>query len=128
LNISNVSFVNEDVHHVLYNVPNVRIFKTKIVTTVTRVVTESSTEIMSKKSETTDYTLIFVSSASIFLVGTIPLYIIIGRLVRNISRLKKQRPSYQRVKTDMDMIIRLDNIEGQMTDCKRLIEKSLNRD
>jgi hypothetical protein len=128
LNISNVYFVNEYVHHVLYNVPNVRIFKTKIVTTVTRVVTESSTEIMSKKSETTDYTLIFVSLATIFLAGTIPLYIIIGRKVRNISRLKKQRPSNQRVKTDMDMIIRLDNIEGQMTDCKRLIEKSLKRD
>jgi hypothetical protein len=77
--------------------------------------------------DTTNYGLVFVSSAMLFLVGTIPLYIINGRLVRNISRLKKQRPSYQRVNTDVDMIMRLDNIEGQMINCKRLIEKNMKK-
>jgi hypothetical protein len=59
----------------------------------TTVVTETTTEISIKLSidvstkmeDTTNYGLVFVSSALLFLVGTIPLYVIIGRLVRNIQ-------------------------------------------
>jgi hypothetical protein len=93
----------------------------------TGIITDFSIDVSTKMEDTTNYALVFVSSAMLFLVGTIPLYVIIGRLVRNISRLKKQRPTYQRVNTDIDMIMRLDNIEGQMINCKRLIEKNMKK-
>jgi hypothetical protein len=133
-NVSNVSLIKDRDHIIPYHVPVVmRSTETQLVdaTVVTETTTEISTElsidVSTKMEDTTNYGLIFVSSALLFLVGTIPLYVIIGRLVRNISRLKKQRPTYQRVNTDVDMIMRLDNIEGQMINCKRLIEKNMKR-
>ncbi len=132
--LQNVSSNVEIDHIIPYHVPVVmKSIETRLVDTTasTVITTEISTELsinMSTKTEdTTNYGLIIMSSALLFLVGTIPLYLIIGKLVQNISRLKRQRQIYQRVNTDIDMSVRLDNIEGQMINCKRLIEKNLRK-
>jgi hypothetical protein len=130
----NVSNVKDNDHIIPYHVPVVmKSIETRLVDTTasTETTTEISTELIidvsTKSEDTTNYGLVVISSALLFLVGTIPLYLIIGKLVQNISRLKKQRQIYQRVNTDIDMSIRLDNIEGQMINCKRLIEKNVRK-
>jgi hypothetical protein len=132
LNVSNVSLIKDSDHIIPYHVPVVmrsaetQLVDTTVVTeTTTEISTELSIDVSTKLEDTTNYGLVFMSSALLFLVGTIPLYVIIGKLVQNISRLKKQRQTYHRVNTDIDMTVRLDNIEGQMINCKRLIEKNL---
>ncbi len=134
LNVSNMSLIKDSDHIIPYHVPVViRSTETQLIdtTVVTEITTEISTElsidVSTKMEDTTNYGLVFASSALLFLVGTILLYVIIGKLVQNISRLKKQRQTYQRVNTDVDMTVRLDNIEGQMINCKRLIEKNLKK-
>jgi hypothetical protein len=133
-NVSNVSLIKDSDHIIPYHVPVVlkntetQLIDTTVVTeTTTEISTKLSSDVSTKMEDTTNYGLVFMSSALLFLVGTIPLYGIIGRLVRNISRLKKQRPTYHRVNTDIDLIMRLDNIEGQMINCKRLIGKNMKR-
>jgi hypothetical protein len=130
----NVSSVKDSDHIIPYHVPVVmKSIETQLVdtTAVTETTTEISTELnidlSTKMEDTRNYGLVIMSFALLFLVGTIPLYVIIGKLVQNISRLKKQRQIYQRVNTDIDMTVRLDNIEGQMINCKRLIEKNLKK-
>ncbi len=132
--LQNVSNIVENDHIIPYHVPVVmksietRLVDTTVSTeTTTEINTELSIDVSVKKEDTTNYGLIVMSSALLFLVGTIPLYLIIGKLVQNISRLKKQRQIYLRVNTDIDMSVRLDNIEGQMINCKRLIEKNLRK-
>jgi hypothetical protein len=129
--LQNVSSTIGSDHIVPYHVPvvmkSVETRPTVSTVSTTEISTELSIDVSTKNEDTTNYGLIVMSSALLFLVGTIPLYLIIGKLVQNISRLKKQRQIYQRVNTDIDMSVRLDNIEGQMINCKRLIEKNLRR-
>jgi hypothetical protein len=129
--LQNVSSIVGSDHIVPYHVPvvmkSVETQPTVSTVSTTEISTELSINVSTKNEDTTNYGLIVMSSALLFLVGTIPLYLIIGKLVQNISRLKKQRQIYQRVNTDIDMSVRLDNIEGQMINCKRLIEKNLRR-
>jgi hypothetical protein len=132
--LQNISYEKDNDHIIPYHVPVVmKSIETRLVDTTasTETTTEISTELVidvsTKSEDTTNYGLVVISSALLFLVGTIPLYLIIGKLVQNISRLKKQRQIYQRVNTDIDMSVRLDNIEGQMINCKRLIEKNLRK-
>jgi hypothetical protein len=132
--LHNVSNVKDSDHIIPYHVPVVMksvetrlVETTAVIETTTEISTEFNIDVSSKMEDTTNYGLVVMSSALLFLVGTIPLYFIIGKLVQNISRLKKQRQIYQRVNTDIDMTVRLDNIEGQMINCKRLIEKNLKR-
>jgi hypothetical protein len=129
--LQNVSSIVGSDHIVPYHVPvvmkSIETQPTVSTVTTTEISTELSINVSTKNEDTTNYGLIVMSSALLFLVGTIPLYLIIGKLVQNISRLKKQRQIYQRVNTDIDMSVRLDNIEGQMINCKRLIEKNLRR-
>jgi len=129
--LQNVSSIVGSDHIVPYHVPvvmkSIETQPTVSTVTTTEISTELSIDVSVKNEDTTNYGLIVMSSALLFLVGTIPLYLIIGKLVQNISRLKKQRQIYQRVNTDIDMSVRLDNIEGQMINCKRLIEKNLRR-
>jgi hypothetical protein len=129
--LQNVSSNVENDHIIPYHVPvvmkSIETQPTVSTVTTTEISTALIIDVSSKNEDTTNYGLVIMSSALLFLVGTIPLYLIIGKLVQNISRLKKQRQIYQRVNTDIDMSVRLDNIEGQMINCKRLIEKNLRK-
>jgi hypothetical protein len=62
---------------------------------------------------------------TIILVCMIPICSIILKMKRSLTSMKRQQRTYQRVEADIDLVLRLENVEGQVINCRRAMEKGL---
>jgi hypothetical protein len=89
--------------------------------------TENVAEIAKQENDyqPLDSGLILAIVSIIFLICMAPVYGVIMKVLRSVTKLKRQRRNYCRVDTDVDLVLRLENIEGQMINCRHAIEKTV---
>ena len=79
-----------------------------------------------EKSEFGSMEIAYTVLGTLFLVCMIVICIVVERMRRKMSRLKRERPSgYHRVETDVDLILRMEQVEGQMVQRMSRMEKAI---
>ena len=79
-----------------------------------------------EKSEFGSMEIAYTVFGTLFLVCMIVICIVVERMRRKMSRLKRERPSgYHRVETDVDLILRMEQVEGQMVQRMNRMEKTI---
>lgn len=79
-----------------------------------------------EKSEFGSMEIAYTVLGTLFLVCMIVICIVVERMRRKMSRLKRERPSgYHRVETDVDLILRMEQVEGQMVQRMNRMEKTI---